>query len=193
MSEFGKEVERAIRFLDRVESKTLTANRMALNTTARRARTEAARNIREQVALAATYVNQRLTVKPATNGKLEAEVSAPRRGMLLSRFKWKQLWTGRKGSKGRRPAGITGVIKPGRSYTVRRFFALPLRAGRVDGGNGLGLAMRLGPGRDNYEVLHGPSLSQVYQSVRTDIEPGVRERFHAEVVRQLERLYGHAG
>ena len=129
-----------------------------VNRIASKVRTEASRRIRSKVALPASYVRERLFLRPATASKLEAVIYAKRRGVLVSRFKWRQLWEKNLTKSGRKAAGITGMIVPGRSYTARRWFVIPmLKDSHVPG-----IAIRNSRARKDIEVLHGPSVSQVF-------------------------------
>ena len=54
--------------------------------------------------------------------------------------------------------------------------------------NGMAIAVRTGRGRKDYEVLHGPSVSQVFNTVRKDIEPKARQLAVEELLIELESI-----
>ena len=82
----------------------------------------------------------------------------------------------RRGKGSTKHGGVTGMVKPGRRYTEPKFFFIGLR-----GSGAKGIAVRTGQGRDAYKVLHGPSVSQVFQSVRNDIAPELQDRAARQV------------
>lgn len=135
-----------------------------------------------QVALSKQYIGRHLRVLPtAQKGDYwEAGVQATRRGVLLSRFENRGLRVPKKhprrGKGSTKHGGVTGMVKPGRRYTEPKFFFIGLR-----GSGAKGIAVRTGQGRDAYKVLHGPSVSQVFQSVRNDIAPELQDRAARQV------------
>lgn len=155
-----------------------------LNRTIEIARTAASRDIRQQLSLPKAYVDGKLKIKRATQTNQESRIDAETRGLLLSRFPNRQLSRTRKGVKKR--AGIAVRVKPSGAFKkLPGAFLVPLRSGRTEGGNGLGIAIRLKGNKRKFEVLHGPSVSQAFQSVRKDITPEVRLRWLATIEREL--------
>ncbi len=148
-----------------------------LSDAAKHGRERAVSAIAGQVALGKPYIGRHLRVlPPAQKGDfLEAGVQATRRGVLLSRFENRGLLVPKKhprrGKGSTKHGGVTGMIKPGRRYTEPKFFYISLR-----GSGATGIAVRTGKGRSAYKVLQGPSVSQVFQSVRNDIAPELQER-----------------
>lgn len=198
-------------FLDAVESDVLSgldnASRrraafQAINKAARDARAEAARRIRGQVNLPASYVspsNKRLYVsKKAQGSDLEAVITAQGRATSLARFATNRNRVGK--------AGVYVQVKPGAVRFMRRAFVIRLPGvdGRTDPGLGnLGLAIRLRPGErlenklqarrveNGLYVLYGPSVSQVFRAndgegVANDIAPSVARDLESEFLRLLD-------
>lgn len=181
--------------LESLPKKLLTAAARTLNRTADRTRTRAAREILQQVALPASYLNpsgNRLTVtKKARADDLEAVISGRQRPTSLARFSGN-------GSPG--SAGVQVTVAPGFAKFMKRAFLIRLRAGTadLDTKSNLGLAMRLRPGespsnkkkmvqmQNGLWLLYGPSVDQVFQSVREDVSPEAMEFAAAEFARLME-------
>lgn len=166
----------------------------ALNKVARDARAKAAQIIREQVNLPASYVapaQKRLWVsKNATEGSLEAKISAQGRATSLARFV--------KGNPKPGKAGVYVEVKPGHARFMKRAFLIRLPSGNnavTDTLFNLGLAIRLKPGErlqnklaarrveNGLYVLYGPSVSQVFRDNSGD---GVANQIAPKAARDLE-------
>ena len=166
----------------------------ALNKVARDARAQAAKAIREQVNLPASYVapaQRRLWVsKNATPGNLESKVSAQGRATSLARFVTGPARPGK--------AGVYVEVKPGAARFMKRAFLIRLPSGTspvTDTQFNLGLAIRLRPGEtlqnkmaarrveNGLYVLFGPSVSQVFRDNSGD---GVANQIAPKAARDLE-------
>lgn len=132
----------------------------AINRAAAQTRTQAARNIRAEVKLPAAYVNKHLTVAAKANSnRLQATIRATRRPVLLSRFGARQI------TKSGKNTGVSvHVSAAGGRKRMPGAFLIRLR-----GGNGMGIAARVGKGRDAYEIKYGPSVDQVFRNTREDL------------------------
>lgn len=171
----------------------------AINKAASQARSLARQGIAKQVNLTSYYINQHLKISsPATSSRLEAVISAEVRGVLLNRFDGLQVTTNVKHpsrSRGDRLRGIPAG-KKSRGATVqvkkhgsRKFlpaFYLPLKNG--NGVNGMALAVRTGKGKKAIKVLSGPSVSQVFQTVKDDVSPEVQELVVNALLDEMELL-----
>lgn len=172
--------------------------RMAINRGADRARTRAAEQIRKQVNFPASYLSpseQRLYVsKRASNNDPEARITAQFRATSLARFV-------KSGTPGNAKAGVTLEVTPGLAVRSKRMFLIRLKRGNVltDTQFNLGLAIRLKPGETiaNKKIearsmgkglflLFGPSVSQVFNTVRDDISPETADFIESEFWRLLE-------
>lgn len=177
----------------------------AINTSADRGRTQAARAIRDEVNLPATYLNpsaKRLYVsKRAQRNDLEARIRARTRATSLARFVT--------GTTRINKAGVRVEVAPGRARFLKRAFLVRLPAGRasVDTKSNLGLAVRLRPGeslRNKTDVrrldkglylLYGPSVDQVFKArdgsgVAEDIAPGIGQFLEGEFIRLMDVFNG---
>lgn len=147
----------------------------ALNKTASKAKTLASRAIRDQINLSAAYVRQNLRGPAngfdykATVNKLTAKLSASKRGILLYQFSTNSV-----AATGRPPEQIKVRVKPGRAIAIPSAFWV-----RTKGSNKLTPAVRNSVLRQlnmtrtfdsgSFTILHGPSLSQVFSTVKDDI------------------------
>jgi hypothetical protein len=170
----------AVRRLSSLGEIGRNASVRALNKSIRSARTASSTEIRKQVNLPKAYVDERLALVTANYSKLSAEISARSRGVLLSRYPYRELAKGR---------GISIRVKKGKPSRLPGGWTLALRRGTQEAGGATGIAVRVkgpGPGviarkrgrkTDYYKVLQGPSVSQVFDTVRDLIEPEVRANF----------------
>lgn len=166
----------------------------AVNRTIERARTAAAREIRQQVAFPARYLSPsegRLAVtKKATAADPSAIVRGRHRPTSLARF-----------AKNARSAGQTGArveVQPGLARFLPRAFFLPLRSGADGSNNNLGLAIRLPEGQRpsraykpkllgrNLWLLYGPSIDQVFDDVANEIAPDTSDFLEREFLRLVD-------
>ncbi len=175
---------------------------LAINASAKWAARDASRRIRLQVALPRNYIGDasnpdaKLRIrKTATGADLEAVLSAAQRPVSLARFVAGNTPIGR--NRGQ----VHLRVKPGRSTTIPGAFLIRLPAGqRFDETHfNLGLALRLKPGervRNKHTMqaiakglvlLYGPSIDQIFQTVREDIAPGTAQQAVSEFLRQFAR------
>lgn len=184
----------ALRYMETIPPAIERAALRAVNKTTQRARTAAARAIREQVNLPARYLGPsegRLTVaKTAKRGDLEGIVRGRTRPTSLARFtNQKPLAPGQ-----RRKQGVKVSVKPGVAKYLSRAFLIPLRSGNDGELGNVGLAVRsdhqpkgaykpklIGK---NLWLLYGPSVSQILFSARN--QGGVAEDIAPDTVNFLE-------
>lgn len=167
------------RYFGAVNKATTLATVRAINAEAARGRTLASRKIREQIGLKAAYVNEKLKIRRATANNLVAEISTPKRGLLLTRFANRQLTV-----RGRK-AGVAVRVKPQGSFKkMPKAFYIRLRAGAEPGWNE-GIALR-DAATNKVKVLHGPSISQVFNTVREDVAPELLEKYRATLAREIQ-------
>lgn len=165
------------------------ALRVALNKTAPKIRTASSAAIRGQVRLTATYVRERLEVVKATRRNLSAAIKTPSRGLLLSRFSTDPLIAGEKAGWIRPPLvppggirvrvkadGPTKVVTGDADTTGNKPFYMVLNRGQ-----NVAIAARLKGESRKVKVFSGPSLSQVFNTVREDVLPEAG----AELTRQM--------
>lgn len=185
-------LDRAIKLFEFIGGNTRDAMRVAINKTGPKVRTRASSEIRTQVRLKAGFVKQRLKFIKASRGKLTGAIQTPTRGQLLTRFSTQSLISGDKVSWIKPPEvpprGIKVKIKPdqppklvqGTSETrPNKPFFLVLSNGR------LAIAARRnapGPKGGSIDVFHGPSLSQVFDSVKDDVQPEASRIYTEELI-----------
>ena len=177
----------------------------ALNKTARDTRSLSARKIREQVAFPARYLSGadgRLNVtQKASANSLSATITGRQRATSLATF----ATNFRGGTKAvnrrlrsNRSGGMARLqIKPGGSRrTIGGAFAVNLKRGNEAGGN-IGLAVRRSNGppttaykpvklSENVYLLYGPSVDQVFRTVREDVADDALDALENEFFRLME-------
>lgn len=188
----------AITDLEAVPNKVLRAAVAAVNKASDRARTAGKRGILEQINFPARYLDPsegRLVVRQkASKTNLEARVSARTRATSLARFA-----RGNPTPGDRRPIAVQ-VSAGGATRTMNRAFVIRLRAGTaaLDTKSNLGLAIRTQNGEpprgaykpkrlgENLWLLYGPSVSQVWKSVRDDVSPETADFLEKEFLRLMD-------
>lgn len=173
------------------DARTLSAARMAINKAADRARAASAREMLRQVNFPRGYLtgrDARLTVtKHASNADLEAVITGRHRATSLARF-----------VTGSFKGGLRATVKPGRASRIEGSFLMPLRQGDSGKLGNMGLAVRTAAGQkprgayrpkklsENLWLLYGPSVDQVFKTVREDVRPGTETFLAAEFRRLLD-------
>lgn len=155
----------------------------ALNKTAAKAKTEASKAIRSQVRLSASYVKEKINGPAdgfefkATSNKLTAKISTPKRGVRLDNF----LTSLAPYRAGRPTDPIKVKVKPTDSpVKISSAFWVPAKNSggylivvRNEVLRQQGMKIKLAPA--GYTVLSGPSISQVFNTVRDDISISLSE------------------
>ncbi|CAM3897299.1 hypothetical protein [Rheinheimera salexigens] len=164
-------IDDAKRFFANMGEQGQAALAEVLNKFGTKLRKEAITEISQQLNLEPNYISRHISVRQRANVRnLQVTISAESRPVLLERYSSQQH---------QRPGKTVAMRNDGVSVHVKRSGSRKkLNQGffiRLRGSNTVGLAMRLGKGKDNYKVLHGPSVSQAYQSVRNEIEPSSAE------------------
>lgn len=180
------------------------AAQIAVNATARLARTLGTKGIQAQVALNTRYIQANLTVIPAKLGAPTAIVRGRFRPTSLARYA-----TNRAAPHGS-PARLR-VKRRGAAVLKRRLFLFKrLSTGSAVGqdgrrlpGQNIGLAIRLKKGEQlrnrkkairfsdddgGLYLLYSPSIDQVFKDVRNDLTPKITPFLEREYGRQLTRL-----
>ena len=174
----------------------------AINTITRNKRTRAAKLIRDEVNLPASYVapgGKGLWVSQmASPGNLQGKITARGRATSLARFVTNNAREGK--------PGVVVEVAPGKARFMKRAFMirLPGQAGSTDRGRAnMGLAIRLRPGErlanktsarrvaKGLYVLYGPSVDQVFRAisgdgVANDLIPEIERDLSEEFLRLLE-------
>lgn len=173
----------------------------SINKTADRARTAAARKVREEVAFPASYLSPsagrlRVSKRARSDNPFEAIISGRDRPTSLARFtKQKPVAPGQRHRNGE--VGVT--VAPGVKHLIKRAFLVNLRSGNI------GLAVRTSgdppanaykpkPLSKNVWLLYGPSVDQVLSAathgggVYQEIMPDMLDFLNAEFLRQVDLL-----
>lgn len=166
--------------LDAMPAKLRRAIQLALNTVGRGTRTQSWREIRDEINLRPSYIRNEVNFIPATRDELRIIIFARKRGVTLSQFPHKQLWTRGKNGK-RKRAGVRVSVGQGWTELVEKSFVAPI------GPAGGLIAERTGKPRLPLEVLHGPSPSQVLSTKLDDIGADAERKLQHEAERQLKR------
>lgn len=170
------------------------AAQRAINRTVDWTRTLAAKKILEQINFPPSYLNpqkKRLVVaKRASADDLEATIVARHAATSLARF---VVGNPKRGS------GVSVSVKPGMARYMRKAFLIRLPAGKnVESKGNQGLAIRLKPGEvvrnknqprkiaSGLYVLYGPSVDQVFRTVREDVAEPSSDHFEKEFLRLLK-------
>lgn len=166
------------RAINKVASKTLTRSR---------------REIVSQVMLTQTYVRERMSLQKAGPNRNFAVITARQRPTTLATYGAKQLTRQAKKAKGdarrsipawRKQAGVSVKVKrAGSRKQMRGAFFVPLKAGAVAAGNGVGVFVRTGTGTKDIKHLYGPSVDQVFRTVREKVKPEVERELRVELKR----------
>ncbi len=171
--------------LKQFEKAIIVAQTRAINKTAKKVKTQAAKKIGSQVALKAGYIKSKLQIIKANNKKDHAVIFATSRGVLLSRYSNSQLRRKSKITGKKKSAGISVKVKrSGSRKKMRGAFYIRLKSSGV-----IGIAVRQKghKGRDNYKVIHGPSVSQVWNGVRDDIKQDAQAWFYQIAKHEFKR------
>lgn len=181
------QVREALSYFEFVGGNADKALSVAINKAGPKIRTRASQAIRADVRLKARYVNERLRFDRSTRRRLSGRISAPDRGLLLSRFLTDSRMADPNKASWLKPPeiparGLRVKVKPtGPTKTVgspeglSRPFLMVLPSSRR-----LAIVARR-KNTGGIEVFHGPSLSQVFDSERKDLEPAASE----ELTRQM--------
>ncbi len=184
----------AISLFEFVGGNSADALRVAINKAGPKVRTIASRAIRSQVNLKAAYVNERLTFKRATRADLSGAIKTTARGLLLSRYSTDTAAHGYGSVPKVPPLGIRVKIKPGSApkivtgdaETVGKPFYMVLKDS-----DAIGIVARLknpGPNGGKIKAFYGPSLSQVFNTVRDDVLPAARDELQKQLLDAMRYL-----
>lgn len=147
-----------------------------------------------RVKLSRQYVENRMKLTPATVARPVAIIKAQERATRLATYMAKQRIVGAKRAKGDPSRGIpkrfkqSGIytgVKPGTSKLMSHAFLIPLRAGTVAGGNGMGIFVRTGKGKKAIRQLYGPSVNQLFSGIAKEMEEPVMQEMEDNLQREV--------
>lgn len=164
----------------------------AANSVADRVTTVARRDIAAQINLPQSYIREQTRITPATAAVPVAVVRMRMRAVRLARFAAAQVTKAApraKGDKrrgiapGRKQAGVAvKILRTGKKPVMPGAFLIPLRAGKTDGGNGMGVFVRRGTA---IKHLYGPSPDQLFRRWRAEAAPDIKRLLAAAYASQL--------
>lgn len=170
------------------------AAQLAINTGARRGRADGSRRIRDQVNFSAGYLNEpgRFQIaRFATPAQLSAVIAARTTPTSLARFATQR-------TRGTKNAGLRiGIKRGGAKAVLRSGFFINLRSGNRGVAVPEAVADRLNLRRAGfsaratkrgYLLLYGPSVDQVFRTVKDDMAPVLSDFTNTEFLRQFARL-----
>lgn len=172
---------------------------MALNDSVETLRAGFLRDTRGDINVKMALLRERVRITRATRSRMTARLWAEKRGLVLSHFPHKQMWTRGKNGK-RKRAGVQVNVGGKTTKLGRAFIVGSAGSSRT---NGL-IFMRFGPTRSRAEragrgaygtdlirqrirALYGPSPSQVLETRRPELVSEGQRILRGEVVRQLKR------
>ncbi|MFT3758432.1 phage tail protein [Thauera sp.] len=171
----------------------------AVNAVASTTMTAARRGIAAEINLPASYIGQQMSLRKARQSKPEAEIRVRVRHVRLARFAARQLTAPVKHMYrsvgdpsrgipwGRKSAGVSVKVKrAGSREAMRGAFLLPLRAGNADGGNGMGIFIRVGRAKGAIEHKYGPSPDQLFRRWASTNTGDIQTKLAAAINSQLK-------
>lgn len=172
--------------IENLDESILRNARNAINKTLDRTRTASDRQIREELAFPARYLQSRLTVsRRAAGTSLQGTISGRDRPTSLARFA-----TNRNQAPGK--AGVNVRVSASATKRMNRAFLMKLKNGN------LGLAMRLKEGERlankknivkvgaGLYLLYGPSIDQAFSEIIPDQEDNAAKYLEREFLRLME-------
>lgn len=175
-----------------------------LNELAPQVMQRAQRKIVSRVKLSPAYIEDRMSWSKATVTRPVAIIKSRERATRLATFMAQQRIIGatsKAGAKGDplrgippkfKQAGVYTGIKPGSNMLLKHAFLMPLRAGSVAGGNGMGIFVHTGPGKKDIRQLYGPSVNQLFRGVSEEMqEPVLQEMedaLRASIIAEMNRI-----
>lgn len=172
--------------IENLDESILRNARNAINKTLDRVRTASDRQIREELAFPARYLQSRLTVSQRASGaSLQGKISGRDRPTSLARFV-----TNRNQAPGK--AGVNVRVSASATKRMNRAFLMKLKNGN------LGLAVRLKQGERlankknivkvgaGLYLLYGPSVDQAFSEIIPDQEDNATEYLEREFLRLME-------
>ena len=174
---------------------TVDASRVAgyraANVTGRKVITDTKRDIASQLSLTQREIAEVMSMSNAIRDNPTAVVKVRKSPMRLARYGARQLTAKASRAKGdalrgiaagRKQAGVSVKVARGARKKMRGAFLVPLRAGNVSGGNGMGVFVRQGK-----EIMHlyGPSQYQLFRRLiaegKTNIQKILRANYASEL------------
>lgn len=172
-----------LRFSRELPEKVERLARQVLNRTAQRGRTQVSRVVTGEVELRKGYVDGKVRVTPATETRPEARITAEPENILLSRYDVREAFLQTRAGK-RAKQGVTVKVgrTEGRKYLPFAFLI------RVRGNELLVTRSRTEKtrtGKAKLRVRYGPSVDQIFNTVRPALSNELRDYALAEMTRRI--------
>ena len=162
-------------FLRSLSSSTKQALSNTLTDLAELGKAEATTSVLSQLNLTKAYVNDKFDITKSNNNSLTAKIRTEKRGLSLASFNAKQLF------KGKRRSGVSVNVN-------RKAKKIPKGFMLTGKNNNKLIAIRQGKGRNNFKVLYGPSVSQVFTNFHDPITKKITDNFGNRFEQQLSRM-----
>ncbi len=198
--------------MERMPGIVTKASVMAVNEGARYGRAAALREMNSQVKLGKKYLGDNLLIKKAQGnvGEIRAVLTGVQRPVSLARYATPSARSAFLSAK-KQPKKLKVQVRTDRAGGIlKKAFFVRLRSGREFSEThfNVGLAIRLKPGQQvqgrhisgkpmaktgssaSVFLLYGPSVDQVFRTVREDVSPDIAQRVRTEFGRQFKRLSG---
>lgn len=188
------QVSDAMALFEFVGGNSRDAIRIAINKAGRRIKSStamagggASQRIREQVNFKVSYINEHLNFEPANRGSLIGKVTTPSRGALLSVFatNLNSFSTAQPKVKVKPSGAAKSVFGDASTYPNKPFFMVLRNSGVV----GI-VARRNRPGANGGKIkaFYGPSLSQVFKTVKDDMATPAANEYQAQLLDAMRFL-----
>jgi hypothetical protein len=187
----ASEAARLASVVGQIDTAVERAGYRAVNKVASKWYTRSRREITSRVNLSNDYVESRMSLRQANATNAAAYITARSRPTRLSTYGAQQLTTSAPAAQGDASRGIpAGAKQAGVSVLISRrkgrarmphSFLIPL-----NNGNGMGVFVRTGTGRNDIKHLYGPSVAGVFSWVIKDVRGDVDADLEKTVSDQLE-------
>lgn len=172
-------LDEAEKFLKELGTTSKTILSQTLNTLAKESEEKAIKLITGELSFSNSLAKSKFTIENSTPQKLVSTVRTPSAGTSLANFDAIQLWHNTEGKRYR--AGVSVNVKKRRTVLKKAF--------TFTGKNGNKLvAIRKGKGKNNFDVLYGPSISQAFNTFHDPLAKDVEDHFADRFFKQLDDL-----
>lgn len=172
-------LDEAEKFLKNLGGTSKQALSQTINSLTKETEDKAVKLITGELNVDNSFARDKFIVELSTVKTLASTVRTPSAGTSLANFDAIQLWKSTGGKRYR--AGVRVKIKKN-SKTLKRAFAFTGK-----NGNKL-VAVRKGKGKNNFDVLYGPSVSQAFNTFHDPLTKNVEDHFVETFFEQLDDL-----
>ena len=171
-------LEEAEKFLKGLGTTSKKALSQTIDTLANNARDKAVTLTTGELNLSNQFVKEQFTIEESSAKKLLAKVRAKKSGLSLGNFGATQSWTGSAGKRKR--AGVKINVK--RKLTLKKAFLFKSKKGKNL------VAIRTGKGKNEFDVLYGPSPSQAFDTFQDQLAKYVTDEFSDVFFNELDKI-----